>query len=303
MEQSRTMLLHAEHHWPNAICTSLWPYVMRTTCKILNDAPTLKGNQKDRTPEEVFSGTSISAEIRHHHTFECPAYVTESEIQLGKSLPTWTSRARVGTNIGISPAHVRSMSLVLRLKTGLASLQFHVKHDDLFETTDTRAGRFSLPKSKWQALAGLTKKITSLVPRRIDSTREKIHQPLGVHAGRHARGTKDPGTVSVPQGDVVSVADDDAGHDGTGDSIIESNDATDDEETFVFEREQVLTPPSDSPPTTRSGRRVRLATRMKESLQQEGKKWVSWMSSALRPPELSPEDEIYKVFVTMQYAN
>jgi hypothetical protein len=40
---------------------------------------------------------------------------------------------------------------------------------------------------------------------------------------------------------------------------------------------------------------------MKESIHQEGKKWVSWMASALRPPELSPEDEIYKVFATTEY--
>jgi hypothetical protein len=157
-EQSRTMLLHAEHYWPDAICTSLWPYAMRTACQIFNDAPTLKGEQKDRTPEEVFSGTSIAAEVRHHHTFGCPAYVTANEIQAGKSLPTGMSRARVGINIGVSPTHARSVSLVLSLKTGLASPQFHVKHDDLFETTDTRAGRFGLPTIKWQALAGLTKK-------------------------------------------------------------------------------------------------------------------------------------------------
>jgi hypothetical protein len=141
------MLLHAEHHWPDAMCTSLWPYAMRTAWQVFNDAPTLKGNQKDKTPEEVFSGTSITAEVRHHHTFGCPAYVTANELQAGKSLPTCMSRARVGINIGISPTHARSVSLVLSLKTGLASPQFHVKHDDLFETTDSRAGRFGLPKS------------------------------------------------------------------------------------------------------------------------------------------------------------
>jgi hypothetical protein len=158
-EQSRTMLLHAEHHWPDAICTSLWPYTIRTAWHIFNDAPMLKGDHKKATPEEVFSGTSISAEVRHHHTFGCPAYVTANAIQSGKSLPTWMSRARVGVYIGISPTHARSVSLILSLKTGLASPQFHVKHDDLFETTDSRAGRFRLPKSKWQALAGLTKKV------------------------------------------------------------------------------------------------------------------------------------------------
>jgi hypothetical protein len=170
-EQSQTILLYAEHYWPDAICTSLWPSVMRTACQVFNDTPTLKGNQKDKTPEEVYSGTSISVEVHHHRTFGCPAYVTANEIQSGKSLPTWMSRSRVGINIGISPTHARSVSLVvLSLKTGLASPQFHVKHDDLFETMDTRAGRFSLPRSKWQGLAGLTNKVA--IP-----TRERVRQP------------------------------------------------------------------------------------------------------------------------------
>jgi hypothetical protein len=300
-EQSRTMLLHAEHHWPDAIFTSLWPYAMRTACQICNDAPTLKGDQKDRTPEEVFSGTSIAAEVRHHHTFGCPAYVTAGEIQSGKSLPTWMSRARVGIHIGISPTHARSVSLVLSLKTGLALPQFHVKHDDLFETTDTRAGWFGLPRSKWQALAGLTKKLAALVPQRIDSTREGTQPPRGAHAGGQHRGTKDRGEVSTPQGDALSAADNESGQDGADDSISGNDDELDDDETVVLEGEPELTPPSDAPPTTRSGRRVRLTTRMKESIQQEGKKWLSWMASALRPPELSPEGEIYKVLATTEY--
>jgi hypothetical protein len=95
-EQSRTILIHAEHHWPDAVNTSLWPYAMRNACHIFNDSPTLKGPHKDRTPSEVFSGISIAAETRHHHTFGCPVYVTVTQIQAGKSLPAWMSRAKVG---------------------------------------------------------------------------------------------------------------------------------------------------------------------------------------------------------------
>jgi hypothetical protein len=80
------------------------------------------------------------AEARHHHTFGCPVYVTEAKIQAGKSLPAWMSRVKVGINLGITPTHARSVSLVLSLKTGLMSPQFHVKHDDLFETTGYKIG-------------------------------------------------------------------------------------------------------------------------------------------------------------------
>jgi hypothetical protein len=151
-EQSRTMLIHAEHHWPNAVNTSLWPYAMRNPCNIFNDAPTLKGPHKDRTPNEVFSGINIAVETRHHHTFGCSIYVAATQIQAGKSLPAWMSRAKAGINLGISPTHARSVALVVSLKTGLVSPQFHVKHDDLFETTGLKVGRFGLPTSRWQTL-------------------------------------------------------------------------------------------------------------------------------------------------------
>jgi hypothetical protein len=243
------MLLHAEHHWPDAICTSLWPYAMRTACQLFNDAPTLKGDQKDRTPEEVFSGTSISAEVRHHHTLGCPAYVTANAIQSGKSLPTWMSWARVGIYIGISPTHARSVSLILSLKTGLVSPQFHVKHNYLFETTDLRAGRFGLPKSKWRSLAGLTKKVA--LP-----TRERARAAQGMHDGSRNDGNKDRRTPVATQNDAASVPSDNSQRGDTDESMKGDPDGPDDDETVVLEGEREITPPSDAPPTTRSGRRV-----------------------------------------------
>lgn len=40
-EQVRTMLLHTEHHWPEATNTSLRPYALRRACMIFNDLLTL----------------------------------------------------------------------------------------------------------------------------------------------------------------------------------------------------------------------------------------------------------------------
>jgi hypothetical protein len=67
----------------------MWPYAMRTANHVFNDAPTLQGNHKDKTPREIFTGVKISAEVRHHHTFGCPVYVTEISLQQGKSLSVW----------------------------------------------------------------------------------------------------------------------------------------------------------------------------------------------------------------------
>jgi hypothetical protein len=230
-EQSRTMLLHAEHHSPDALCTSLWPYAMRTACQVFNDAPTLKGDHKERTPEEVFSGTSISAEVRHHHTFGCLAYVTANAIQLGKSLPTWMSRARVSVFIGISPTHARSVSLILSLKTGLTSPQFHVKHDDYFETTDSRAGRYGLPRSKCQELAGLTKKVA--LP-----TKEKAHAQPGVHTGSRNDKSRDKGAPATTQVDAGSAAHNNPQRESADKSLGGDPDETDDDETVVLEGEK-----------------------------------------------------------------
>jgi hypothetical protein len=87
----------------------------------------------------------ISAEIFHHHTFDCPVYILATPLQQGKLLTAWVSRAQVGVNIGISPTHACSVALVLSLRTGLASPQFHVKHDDLFETTAQHLGGYRMP--------------------------------------------------------------------------------------------------------------------------------------------------------------
>jgi hypothetical protein len=120
-EQTRTMLLHAQHHWPDAVATSLWPYAMRTASHVFNNAPMLQGNHKDKTPRELFTEVRISAEVRHHHTFGCPVYIRKRSLQQGKSLSVWMARARVRINLGISPTQARSVALVLSLKTGLVS--------------------------------------------------------------------------------------------------------------------------------------------------------------------------------------
>jgi hypothetical protein len=166
------------------------------------------------------------------------------------------SLARVGINIGISLTHARSVLLVLSLKTGLASPQFHVKHDNLFETTDLRAGRFGLPKSRWQALDGLTKKITVLIPRQINSTREKTQRLIGTPAGGHAGGAPDRRVTNGPRNEAASITSDNAGRAATDESAEENGDGLNDDEHVVLEGEQDMTPPSDSPPTTRSGRKI-----------------------------------------------
>ena len=128
---ARTQLIFAKHRWPNAIETFLWPYALRNAASVHNNT-TLTGAKQ--SPIELFASVQVKPKIRHLHAFGCPVYVLKDKLQSGKSIPKWETRARVGINLGPSPSHSRSVSLILNIETGMVSPQYHVRHDDLFES-------------------------------------------------------------------------------------------------------------------------------------------------------------------------
>ncbi|KAI2501363.1 hypothetical protein MHU86_13099 [Fragilaria crotonensis] len=130
-DQARTMLIHAQHRWPKAIDAHLWPYALRVANEIHNSTPTI-GRVDHKSPFELFA---------------------RSEMQSGQKLPKWEVRARMGVYLGISMQHARSVALVLNLKTGHVSPQFHVTFDPKFETVRQSLGNLS-PPSEWQKLCG-----------------------------------------------------------------------------------------------------------------------------------------------------
>ena len=85
---------------------------------------------------ERFSRVNVSSNLKSIHTWGCPAYVLHDSLQNRNKINKWDSRARVGIYIGNSPRHARTVSLILNLNTGHVSPQFHVQHDDFFETVD-----------------------------------------------------------------------------------------------------------------------------------------------------------------------
>ena len=91
--------------------------------------------------------------MRNKHTLFCPVYALQHQLQQGKTINKWAPRARFGIYHGISPRHVRSVSLVLNLRTGLVSPQYHVIHDNLFETVEP-ASNVAITSSYWQRLVG-----------------------------------------------------------------------------------------------------------------------------------------------------
>ena len=134
-ENARTMMLHAAQRWPAAHSVSLWPYAIRMAADAMNSTPR---NDKSRvSPIERFANIKIRPQLRNFHAFGCPVYVLQAPLQTGQPVSKWLPRARLGIYIGMSPKHAKSVSLVLNPRTGLVSPQFHVKHDDSFETVQS----------------------------------------------------------------------------------------------------------------------------------------------------------------------
>lgn len=160
-EKGRKMLIHAIDRWPKAVTVHLWPYAIRTANDQMNQTP----DQMDGTSRiERFANVEVSTRMKIFHTWGCPIYALHNTLQAGSQIPKWNSRARIGINLGLSPKHARSVSLVLNIKTGNVSPQFHVVHDDFFETVQVETDK---TLSRWQYESGLVGEDESsqIVPR------------------------------------------------------------------------------------------------------------------------------------------
>ena len=72
-------------------------------------------------------------------------------MQSGGKGPKWEEHARLGIYLGNSLVHARSVALVLNMETGLASPQFHIEFDNLFETVSK-----AQVKIHWYKATGFT---------------------------------------------------------------------------------------------------------------------------------------------------
>jgi len=64
----------------------------------------------------------------------CPVFVLDPCLQDGKKIPKWNCRARLAQFVGFSLAHSTLVANVRHLQTNYVSPQFHLIHDDNFET-------------------------------------------------------------------------------------------------------------------------------------------------------------------------
>ncbi|KAL7457785.1 hypothetical protein ACHAXS_000408, partial [Conticribra weissflogii] len=89
---SRTLLLHAQRHWPEYISTILWPLALKAAQDRLNQ---LNINLDGKTPEMLFSDVAAaSLRLRDFHTWGCPVYILDSWLQSNpKGVPKWEPQA------------------------------------------------------------------------------------------------------------------------------------------------------------------------------------------------------------------
>ena len=126
--------------------------------KIRNITPR---SQDVLVPTAMFARTNQVQQLDHLHTFRCPVYVLDTRLQQSKKIDKWQQRSRMGVYLGQSKHHTITVHLVLSIKTGLVSPQYHVKFDNYFKTTRWKE---YLPKSLWQIKARLAKPPPSSSP-------------------------------------------------------------------------------------------------------------------------------------------
>ena len=144
-------MLYAMNKWKRMILICLWPYAMRHANDVANAMPK-KG--EDSSPLEKFSGVKVVPKLRHFHAFGCPTYILDNTLQSGQCAPKWRQRSRLGVYLGPSPNHAWSVALVLNLRTGHVSPQFHVKFDDFFKTVQKKPTDLDAPEPEWKYLSG-----------------------------------------------------------------------------------------------------------------------------------------------------
>ena len=75
---ARTLLLHAQLHWPEYISTMLWPLALLTAANRLNN---LHVDSSGQTPETKFSqAVGINTCLSNFHTFSCLIYVLDARL-------------------------------------------------------------------------------------------------------------------------------------------------------------------------------------------------------------------------------
>jgi len=148
-------------------------------------------SQDGKVPLSIFSNLSRSPDLKSLHPFGCPVYVLENTLKQVQTLGKWENRSRIGMYLGHSPTHARSVHLVLSIRTGLVSPQFHVRFDNFFESTSWV--KF-MPRSEWKFKARILEEKASSTP---DLDRITMTRMLRPNSNNNSSSPIDQGGVLV----------------------------------------------------------------------------------------------------------
>ena len=213
------------------------------------------------------------------HSFGCPVFALQTQLASGGTLPRWSPRARLGLNLGQSPAHARNVNLVLSLTTGLVSPQYHCTYDDFFETTKY-GGPDTAVSGIWQQLAGLSRSTSN------------VETPTFIRdASRGTSSTTDTSSSTIPPSiEDASTANDEFIFDPS-DSNMDPPHA---DETVAAEQHEEI--PVSAGVSSR-GRHRRLSRAMQDSIAQKdfyGRTGMHYMAAssttAVSEPDMNEDD-------------
>jgi Reverse transcriptase (RNA-dependent DNA polymerase) len=251
-------MLHAQHRWPNAINTHLWPFAIKMANDLSNRAPAI---QSGISPLELFSQVEMAPKVKHSHTFGAPVYVLDNALQTsGTGIPKWQSRANMGIYVGTSPRHSRKIALVLNLVTGHVSPQFHVMVDDFFETLRPSTGN-SVPKSDWQRMTGFIKGPTVGRRHQTHATEQTQITPLEQEPWQDVTEVNNQPATTTEDGYPIQSEEYDGDREETEPATV-----TQTQNTIPSSASSI---DNEAPRATRSERIPKATTRMKESLEQQ----------------------------------
>ena len=116
------------------IQASLWPYALLAETKYHNE---LSLDESGKSPLDKFTDTEAEIRCEDFHIWGYPMSILAEENQSGiTGTPKWEPRARAEVYLGHSPSNAANMALLLNLKTGHVSPQYHIVDDDEFSTVE-----------------------------------------------------------------------------------------------------------------------------------------------------------------------
>ena len=154
MCMARTMMLHSAIHWPDVADPALWPMAVNHATYLYNRIP---DPSTGFSPLDLFSRTRFPLKkLLNMHVWGCPVYVLDKRMGDGKKIPRWQPRSERCMYMGVSPDHSGDhVPLVLNLRTGTISTQYHVVFDDWFSTVPSSPSDIpDFNSDEWKKLFG-----------------------------------------------------------------------------------------------------------------------------------------------------